>query len=119
MEFDEENVLRALRKAWSPESSSLWTEENPARGQCGVTALVLQDHFGGEIRKTPTDGGLHFYNIINDQRCDLTADQFDQKPEYLDQPSNRDEAFGDTNAHRYAILTDRFEAVLSAEGYDP
>jgi hypothetical protein len=32
----------ALSAAWSPETSSLWTSANPARGQCSVTVLVVQ-----------------------------------------------------------------------------
>jgi hypothetical protein len=109
--LDEDDVLRRLREAWSSESSTLWTEDTPARGQCGVTSLVVQDHFGGEIRKTPTDGGLHFYNWIGGQRYDLTAEQFDSPPTYLDIPSNREEAFADTNADQYATLSERFLTV--------
>jgi len=46
------------------EPSSLWTAENPARGQCGVTTLVIQKNcFGGKILKT-TDGAS-FYNEID------------------------------------------------------
>lgn len=33
-----ESVKNALYKSWSLESSSKWTRENPALGQCGVTA---------------------------------------------------------------------------------
>jgi len=108
--FDEETVLKRFQRAWSAESSSLWTKENPARGQCGVTALVVQDQFGGEIRKTPTENGMHFYNYIDGQRCDLTANQFEDPPLYLDFPSTRDEAFADTNADQYAALSERFLA---------
>lgn len=83
----------------------------PARGQCGVTALVVQDRFGGEIRKTPTEDGTHFYNYIDGQRYDLTAEQFEERPAYLDLPSDREEAFGDTNAEQYAALSERFRVV--------
>lgn len=61
MEFEEAIVLNALREAWSTDSSSLWEEDNPSRGHCGVTALVVQDHFGGEIQKTVVKEGTHFY----------------------------------------------------------
>lgn len=115
MEFDEATVRRALRSAWSAESSSLYTESNPARGHCGVTTLVVQDYFGGEIRKTLTDDGPHFYNVIDGQRRDLTVSQFDTPPQYLDRPSNRDEAFADTNSHQYETLAERFESALSPE----
>jgi hypothetical protein len=42
-----ENVRDALYKSWSLESSSKWTRENPANGQCGVTSLVVNDLLGG------------------------------------------------------------------------
>jgi hypothetical protein len=113
--FDRETVLQQLRRAWSSESSSLWTEDNPAKGHCGVTSLVIQDLFGGEIRKTPLDDGMHFYNYIDGQRYDLTAEQFDALPTYLDLPSNRREAFDDTNIDQYAHLSERFLNELSEE----
>ena len=40
-----ESVRNVLYKSWSLESSSKWTRENPAKGQCGVTALVVNDLF--------------------------------------------------------------------------
>lgn len=116
--FEEETVRQWLRAAWSPESSSLWTEDNPARGQCGVTALVVQDRFGGEIRKTPTESGTHFYNYISGQRYDLTAEQFDEQPEYLDLSSNREEAFDDTNPKQYTALSERFFVVADKQPTD-
>jgi hypothetical protein len=113
--FDKETGLQWLRRAWSSESSSLWTEDNPARGHCGVTSLVVQDHFGGEIQKTPTTEGMHFYNHIDGQRYDLTAEQFEVPPTYLDLPSNRREAFADTNTDQYTHLSERFLNELSEE----
>jgi hypothetical protein len=99
--FELKNVLM---KVWSIESSSKWTPENPAKGQCGVTALVVNDIFGGEIMKTLTPEGWHFYNKINGQRYDLTESQFSEVIEYMDIPSNREEAFSDTNERQYNYL---------------
>ena len=48
----EKRIYEALIKSWSIETSSKWTIENPAKGQCGVTALVVQDICGGKIIKT-------------------------------------------------------------------
>jgi len=90
--FDEQLVKQALEQCWSKQSSSLWTENNPASGQCGVTALVIQEQFGGDILKTDVDGQWHFYNIIDGIGYDLTIDQFDKPPNYIDIPSNREEA---------------------------
>ncbi|MCY8268380.1 hypothetical protein MOC48_18745, partial [Bacillus haynesii] len=72
-----------------------------AKGQCGVTALVVNDILGGEIRKTKLPEGWHFYNFINGKRYDLTVSQFKEDILYMDIPSNRNEAFSDTNEKQY------------------
>lgn len=108
--------LRILGASWSLRSSSLWSEENPANGQCGVTALVAQDRFGGEILKTAMpDGAMHFYNRIEGRRVDFTVSQFDRPPSYDDIASSRDEAFSDTNQDRYRALSERVRS-MSARG---
>lgn len=66
-----DKINKALLKSWSLESSSKWSNDNPARGQCGVTALVINDLLGGEIRKTKLPDGWHFYNIIDGNRLDF------------------------------------------------
>ena len=69
-------LFERLKIAWSKESSDSWSAENPAKGQCSVTSLVVHDLFGGDILKTKTRGGTHFYNSINGVRWDLTISQF-------------------------------------------
>ncbi|WP_250124842.1 hypothetical protein [Chroococcidiopsis sp. CCMEE 29] len=105
--FDEQIVKILLKQCWSIGSSSLWTEQNPACGQCSVTVIVIQDQFGGEILKTPVDGRWHFYNRVDGKIYDLTMDQFQSLPDYLDLPSSREEAFADTNQAQYAYLYKR------------
>lgn len=97
-------IMEALNKSWSLESSSKWSEDNPATGQCGVTALVVNDLLGGEIKKTKLPSGWHFYNVLNGTRYDFTESQFAEVLEYMDQLSNREEAFSDTNNRQYAYL---------------
>lgn len=94
----------ALLKSWSIKSSFKWTKDNPAKGQCGVTALVVNDLLGGLIRKTPLFEGWHFYNEINGIRYDFTVSQFNEDIRYMDIPSNREEAFLDTNQKQYDFL---------------
>lgn len=98
-------LQQILFQVWSLQSSSKWTSENPAQGQCGVTALVVQDVLGGEIYKTNTPGVWHFYNFIQGQRHDFTASQFEELIKYMDIPSNREEAFTDTNEEQYRYLS--------------
>ncbi|WP_243014071.1 YunG family protein [Brevibacillus borstelensis] len=98
------DLSKIFLKVWSIESSSKWSSQNPANGQCGVTALVVNDLFGGEILKTKTPEGWHYYNKIDGIRCDFTESQFSEIPHYQDIPSNREEAFCDTNDKQYSYL---------------
>lgn len=56
--YTKKELLIAIKKSWSHQSSSKWSNDNSARGQCGVTALVVHDFLGGEILKTWLDEGL-------------------------------------------------------------
>ena len=90
--FPKTKVAAALLGAWSPATSGGWLDESPARGQCSVTALLLNESFGGDILKTPLPEGTHFYNRIGGERVDLTDKQFEAPITYLDLTSGRDEA---------------------------
>ncbi|MGC0407021.1 hypothetical protein RKD37_008214 [Streptomyces ambofaciens] len=81
------DVERAVRSSWSAETStpefrSQWTEDNPARDQCGVTAMVLNDLLGGElIRGEVHVAGervdFHWWNRLGmGVEIDLTREQF-------------------------------------------
>ena len=102
-----EQLTNALPKSWSLQSSSKWSADNPAKGQCGVTALVANELLGGEIKKTELPDGWHFYNYINGKRYDFTASQFREDIVYKDIPSNRKEAYADTNEKQYSYLKQR------------
>lgn len=70
-----------IRKAWSAQTSANpdeWTPQNRANGQCAVTALIVQDYFGGELlRVVNHDGQSHYYNLIDGVEIDLTRQQFE------------------------------------------
>jgi len=79
------NILeKALLKSWSKETSYYpdeWSELNPSFGQCAVTALIVNDYFGGDIvwseASLPNGQKIsHFFNIINGKEVDLTRYQF-------------------------------------------
>lgn len=99
--------LERLRSAWSTETGGKWRPDNPACGQCSVTALVAQDLLGGDILKTSVEGQWHFYNRVAGRRLDLTESQFEQPLEYQDLPSNRAEALEDTSVRQYETLKRR------------
>ncbi|NMG08230.1 hypothetical protein [Brasilonema sp. UFV-L1] len=111
--MNETVIKEILRKCWSLKSSTLWTENNPARGQCNVTALVIQDCFGGKIFKTKVSDKWHFYNSIDGLSYDFTAEQFESPVEYLDLPATREEALADLNINQYAYLSTRFKETLA------
>jgi hypothetical protein len=104
MQFDPELVARTLRMSWSPETARQWTSENPAAGQCNVTALLVHELFGGELLKARLPEGDHFYNRIGGRRYDFTESQFDQPIAYGDIPTTRADAeTGATNAQLVAL----------------
>lgn len=74
---------KAIKQAWCKETSSdsNWTPENPALGQCAVTALVINAYFGGKIvwaeAILPDNKKVsHYFNFINEMEIDLTRQQF-------------------------------------------
>lgn len=108
MQFERNRVAVALLGSWSSKTSGQWLATNPARGQCNVTALLINELFGGQILKTPLPEGDHFYNRIDGRRIDLTDIQFDSPVNYLDVESDRTEAFAGTSASKYTALKAAF-----------
>ncbi|MDP4097628.1 hypothetical protein OIN60_12680 [Paenibacillus sp. P96] len=107
-----DQISAALQEVWSLHTSSKWTVDTPAQGQCGVTAVVVQDRLGGEILKTMTKEGWHYYNRINDDVYDFTASQFAGDIAYLHVLSSRTEAFSDTHQEQYDALSSRMAELL-------
>lgn len=98
-------LRRIFEKAWTRETSSDpqgWTPENPALGQCAVTACVAQDVLGGEIVWCDValpDGKTvsHYFNKVGGQEVDFTRSQFPQgsvvppgQPKTKGHPTTRD-----------------------------
>lgn len=80
-----------------------------------MTALVIQDCYGGELCKTKVGKNWHFYNCINGMHYDFTAEQFDSPIEYLNLAATRKEAFAETNALQYAYLSNTFQQCLTQQ----
>lgn len=83
------DIERAVRSSWGedtypPDARSPWDPENPARGQCGVVAAVLNDILGGDLVRgeVHVDGervDYHFWNRLpGGLEIDLTREQFSQ-----------------------------------------
>ena len=103
-----------VRRAWNADTSADegWSADNPALGQCAVTALIVQDHFGGELARTTVDGVSHYYNVLPDgTEVDLTREQFPQwNPT---EPATRTREYVlsfEPTRQRYQLLTSRIAA---------
>jgi hypothetical protein len=94
-----------------------WSEENPARGQCGVTALVVQELLGGEIlvANVLRDGvrvDRHAWNRLGSGlTLDLRRSQF-RRGEELEEPRAGEPILADPG--RYGLLAERVRARLFA-----
>ena len=83
--MDIHKLEEILSKVWVEETSSdpaNWTAENPAWRQCAVTALVVNDYFGGRLlwasAKLPDGKEIsHYFNELETgEVVDLTRAQF-------------------------------------------
>ena len=97
--YDEAAIRAALTKAWSLETAKQWSPDNPANGQCNVTAAVIHDLYGLAILRTWVPGFWHYYNSVDGERVDFTDSQFyapgarfAPPSAYADEPTTRAEA---------------------------
>ena len=96
-----------------------WSEENRTLGQCSITAFLVQDLLGGEVRGVPLpDGGVHCFNVVDGVPFDLTSAQFgDTVLDYSDRPlQRREEHFADAGKReRYELLRRRYLEAAEEE----
>lgn len=111
MVFDEGQIRAALEKAWSLNTAKRWSAENPANGQCNVTAAVIYDLFGGEVLRTRYPTVWHYYNRIDGKRYNLSDSQFVRPgarfaapDEYQDELTDRDSAMQGIPQREYDAL---------------
>ena len=115
-----------IRSSWdartaSPGCAASWSALNPSQGQCAVTALLVQDIWGGQLIRTVVEGqSSHYYNLLPDGReLDLTRGQF--PPGTVVPPGRPVEryyvlesegAVRARTADRYRVLKARFDLML-------
>src|SRR3989344_5562612 len=113
-----------IRHAWCRETSikpGLWSGYDRSIGQCAVTALLIQDLFGGDIMKCNIPAfGAHYWNrhrmaFGKSIDIDLTRDQFPKGLVIVPNDSgDRKSMLYSTNdkqfktSQRYRLLRDRF-----------
>lgn len=81
-----ETLIKALHNSWSANTcfdASEWSTDNPARGQCVVSSLIVQKYLGGELQRYRVTGNgiveTHYCNILDDGTLlDTTASQYKQ-----------------------------------------
>ncbi len=114
-------VTAAIRASWTRETSDdpgEWTPEWSSRGQCGVSAHVVQALLGGEILIAPVHGSHlpgehHAWNRLpSGEEVDLTADQF-RAGETLGEPWVGEVLVVDDGVDRGALLLEAVRARLS------
>lgn len=89
----------------------IWDNTNPTLGHCAVVALLVNDYFGGEIYKIKVDGISHYFNYVDSNIIDLTAEQFNKKISYAGMiKKDRSEVVSDNETSvRYNLLKLKFE----------
>lgn len=112
-------VLRALEQSWDAATSAdpAWSTLVPSRGQCAVSALVVQDEFGGNLVRAIVDGVSHYWNRLADgSEIDATRAQLPHwhPVDEVVRPRSYVLSFPDT-LRRYSILRSRIDAVLKVD----
>ncbi len=115
-------LYEELSRVWSRETCAPrlrpeWSPENRTLGQCSITAFLVQDLLGGQVRGIPLpDGSVHCFNVVDGYAFDLTSEQFgDETLDYADRPEQlRERHFADEDKRqRYELLK---EGLLAARG---
>lgn len=122
------NLTKALTASWGADTAfnkNDWTSSNPARGQCVVSSLVVQDYIGGELVgysvEGPTIQETHFVNLLPDGSIvDTTKSQYTSavtmklKDVTLDGfASIREKRLSDNDTRRrYELLKSRVQSHL-------
>ena len=111
--FSKETCSEGLRNKWSI--------DNPSLGHCAVTALILNDIYGGKIMRCMASTGSHYYNMIDDELVDLTVEQFQgETPEYeKGEERSRDYLLSNADTrNRYEQLLSKVRSNLIYSDYD-
>lgn len=124
-----EQLILALQRSWCAETSyadSDWPADNPARGQCVVSSLVVQDYFGGELVRYAVKGDgideMHYCNMLEGGvLLDTTRSQYQTPMTFTFAPvelkqytSIREKRLDDDETRqRYELLQQRVAAYLA------
>jgi hypothetical protein len=120
-------VEAAVRSSWGPDtlfaSADYMARGNgqASRGQCGTTALVIQDLLGGDLMVADVeyDGrveGVHYWNVTpGGVELDLTRDQFIPAESLINQRRVTTERKSSSAGEQpFQVLRQRVTSVLSS-----
>lgn len=122
-----DTLIEAIERSWGAKTSfdpQNWWPSNAAYKQSAVTALVVNDFFGGNILRTIAtyqNGSRvsHYYNELPDKNIvDLTRIQFPEGTKFSD-PEDKSRGhimLNPLTAERYNILKERVELRLENAG---
>ena len=105
--YDSSTAYEATKKIWS--------KENRFLGQCVVTALLVQEYFGGDIKRgyIPEMNMSHYWNYIDSKKVVLTIEQMgdisDVKIKDITTKSRNNLLENDSISTRYFLLKERVE----------
>jgi hypothetical protein len=109
-------LVTAIEQSWGTDTSLRGLEYpgNPSRGQCLVTAMVVQDEYGGRLIKGYCGVQVHYWNELPDGTIvDLTRQQFGGKEVLEEQYHEREDIKNKNVLARYEILRDRVSKQLT------
>ena len=91
-----------------PKMQCSWNNDNKHFEMSLITALIVNDYFGGNICKIYVAGISHYYNLIDNEIIDLTSKQFNFNIDYKNyEIINREKILTEDTKYRYNILKKR------------
>lgn len=127
MQITLEKVIEAPHNSWAADTAYAddWGKDNPARNQCVVSSLVINDYFNGDFQKYKVYGEIeetHYCNKLwGKALVDTTAQQYNGWRVQLNPvemnlegyKNCREKLLSNTDTHRkYLLLKSRVEEYL-------
>lgn len=109
--FNRKVVHEALKRSRVAEKKFELTRKNNNESHDGEISLLIYDIFGGEILKTHSKSGWHFYNRIDGERVDFTKPEIaitSRNNKFEDIPATPDETHNYFEQEEYASFFMRF-----------
>jgi hypothetical protein len=120
-------IETAVRSSWGPDTFFASADYmargsgQPSRGQCGTTALVIQNLLGGDLMVADVEyegrvDGVHYWNVMpGGVELDLTRDQFTPAESLTNQRRVRTERSSFSEGEQpFQLLQERVTTALGS-----